>query len=134
MKIPLPKSFHHKISLWISQEEKGTTSNQEYEHKLNWLKKYGTYAHYLEGPNLVKIMNPLSFGSSIVNPYHIFQIRRLPNLSSQMRILKEKENAWFKIQNISPHSDTNRFLNIVTIPLPHFLVNQIGSETLYENI
>jgi hypothetical protein len=135
MKVSLPKSFHHKISLWIKIDEKEISNTAEHEPTTNWLKKYDTYAHYLEGQNPTKIMNSLNFGSSIINPYHIFQIRKLPNLSTQMRILKERENTWFKIQNISGLNGMNRFLNITAIPLPDFAVTTLSKKDTYnENI
>ncbi len=122
MQIPLPKSFKYKISLHSQEQkifrniEEQNTQTSSTKRDYVWIKKYDTQANYLDPQNFVKTINPLHFGVSFVNPYHIFQIRKLPEISHKMRILKAQD--WFKIKDISKHDKNSRFLNIIAVPLP----------------
>jgi hypothetical protein len=113
MQIPLPRSFRYKISIHSREQN---TQNTNIGPEYLWIKKYDTRANYIGPQNFIKVMNPLNFGVSLVNPYHIFQIRKMPQLSCQMKISKGTD--WFKVKDISRHSKIDRFLNIVAIPLP----------------
>lgn len=93
-----------------------------------WEQKYETYANYLEGQNFMKTINPIAFGNTIINPYHIFQIRRLPGISAKMRI--RKDQSWFKIHDVLRHPEVDRFLNIITIQLPKLPFHNKSSENI----
>ena len=160
MKIPVPKSFKLKISLWNqkirdsqneqilisqtqsfdllqeeivqekldNQHEKQLLAGQQDLATSEWELKYETYANYLEGQNFMKTINSIGFGNTIINPYHVFQIRRLPGISAKMRICKDQ--SWFKIHDVLRHPEVERFLNIITIQLPKLSFNSKSSENI----
>ncbi|QEK39748.1 phage head completion protein [Candidatus Sneabacter namystus] len=104
----IPKSLKKKIHI---------IHLTEHQKESSWTVITTVQAHHEKHTTMLSIMHNINFGNTITNPYHLFQIRYMKNISNTMYI--KMDNYLFKIRDISNLNDQNRFLNIIATPAPY---------------